>query len=60
MQEREPATYARTPLEQLLARHDEAALEYVTDALLHGRELEPDAVPAAEAHDTEDDVISAG
>src|SRR5512139_2871114 len=60
MQEREPASYARTPLERLLARHDNAALDYVTDALLHVRELDPDAVPAAETEHADDDDISAG
>jgi tRNA-dihydrouridine synthase 3 len=60
MQEREPATLARTPLEQLLARHDDAALDYVTDALLHQRELDPDAVGGDEGRATEDDDISAG
>jgi tRNA-dihydrouridine synthase 3 len=60
MQEREPASHARTPLEELLARHDDAALDYVTDALLYDRPLDPEAVPAHEARMTEDDEISAG
>jgi hypothetical protein len=36
MQQRESRPEPRSPLEALLGRDDEAALEYVTDELLHG------------------------
>jgi tRNA-dihydrouridine synthase 3 len=39
MQQRESAWAHRSPLEALLARNDEAAIEYVTDELLGGGEL---------------------
>ena len=40
MQTRESAFVARSPLEALLARTDEAALDYVTDQLVS---VDPDA-----------------
>jgi tRNA-dihydrouridine synthase 3 len=45
MQARESAFAPRSPLEALLSRSDEAALEYVTDELLNGGDLgrPPDA-----------------
>ncbi|MGE3277492.1 MAG: tRNA-dihydrouridine synthase family protein [Vicinamibacterales bacterium] len=45
MQEREPDPLARTPLERLLARADEPALDYLADALLDARPIDPDEVP---------------
>lgn len=50
MQHREEAPVLRSPLEALLARSDDAALDYVTDRLLNGEPLVPDGVltqPAA-------------
>ena len=58
MQGREPAFLARSPLEALLARTDEPALDYVTDQLLDGREL--DAPPAAAASVDCEDLVEAG
>lgn len=45
MQTRESSFQPRSPLEALLARSDDAALDYVTDQLLAGEDL--DAPPAA-------------
>jgi tRNA-dihydrouridine synthase 3 len=45
MQQREADPLARTPLEALLARSDEPALDYVTDCLLAGRPLDAAAAP---------------
>lgn len=39
MQQRESAFVPRSPLEALLARTDDVALDYVTDALLNGTEV---------------------
>lgn len=47
MQQREAAPAVRSPIEALLSRGDEPALEYVTDRLLAGEALDPGAVPAA-------------
>jgi tRNA-dihydrouridine synthase 3 len=47
MQHRESAFEPRSPLEALLARTDEAALDFVTDALLDGRELDHPPPPGA-------------
>lgn len=58
MQERESSWTARSPLESLLARTDEAALDYVTDQLMTGGDLSnpPDiSAPTAEA-----DLVEAG
>lgn len=46
MQEREPACFARTPLETLLARADEAALDWLADRLIAREEIDPRAAPA--------------
>ena len=45
MQQRESAFAPRSPLEALLARHDDAALDYITDELIRGGDLSrpPDA-----------------
>lgn len=58
MQGREPAFVARSPLEALLARTDDAALDYVTDQLLDGGDLDGPPPPAA-AVDRED-LVEAG
>jgi hypothetical protein len=34
MQQRESAFVPRSPLETLLARHDDAAIDYITDQLI--------------------------
>jgi tRNA-dihydrouridine synthase 3 len=58
MQQREGAWAHRSPLEALLARSDEAAIEYMTDELLNGGDLSsPPPVGAAAA---ENDLIEAG
>jgi tRNA-dihydrouridine synthase 3 len=59
MQEREGGWSSRSPLEALLARSDDAALDYVTDELLAGGDLSrPPAAgtPAA----TDADLVEAG
>ena len=58
MQQREGAWAHRSPLEGLLARSDDAAIEYMTDELLNGGDLStPPAVGAAAA---ESDLVEAG
>jgi tRNA-dihydrouridine synthase 3 len=58
MQQREGAWAHRSPLEALLARSDDAAVDYVTDQLLTGGDLsEP---PAAGAIATDTDLVEAG
>jgi tRNA-dihydrouridine synthase 3 len=58
MQQREGAWAHRSPLEALLARSDEAAIEYMTDELLNGGDLsKPPAVGAVAA---ESDLVEAG
>ena len=49
MQEREEVPAVRTPLEALLARSDEAGLDYVSTCLLAGEPIEPSRAPAAAA-----------
>jgi len=44
MQTRESGGFARSPLEALLARSDDTALDYLADALIAGRTCDPDAV----------------
>lgn len=46
MQERESMDFMRTPLERLLARQDEAAHTWLTERLLAGDEIDPEAAPA--------------
>lgn len=46
MQQREPASWVRTPLEHLLARDDAAALDYVADCVIDGQPLDPARAPA--------------
>jgi tRNA-dihydrouridine synthase 3 len=58
MQHREQMSDPRSPLEALLARTDEAALEYVTQQLLHdGDFADP---PPASAPTPESDLVEAG
>jgi tRNA-dihydrouridine synthase 3 len=58
MQQREAAFEARSPLEALLARTDDAALDYVTDELLADGDLgDP---PPAGLRAREDDLVEAG
>lgn len=45
MQERESLTFARSPLEALLARHDEEAHAWIVERLLAGDEIDPTAAP---------------
>ena len=60
MQERESAFSPRSPLEALLGRGDEAAIDYITDELLRGGDLR-NPPPAAPAHDeAETEVVEAG
>jgi tRNA-dihydrouridine synthase 3 len=58
MQQRESAREARTPLDALLARTDDAAIDYVTDALIDGREMSDP--PAATAPVADADLVEAG
>jgi tRNA-dihydrouridine synthase 3 len=58
MQQRESAFAPRSPLEALLARHDDAAIDYITDALLDGRAL--DDPPPAGAVSSEEVLAAAG
>lgn len=58
MQHREADFVPRSPLESLLARNDDAALDYVTDELLSDGDL---SHPPAIGQDTiEDDLVEAG
>ena len=56
MQTRESSFTARSPLEALLARTDDAALDYVTDQLMNGGALDapPDAGVDQESHPLRD------
>jgi tRNA-dihydrouridine synthase 3 len=58
MQGREPVFAARSPLEALLARTDDAALDYITDALATGGRL--DDPPPATAQAAEPVEVEAG
>ena len=63
MQHREQLTDPRSPLEALLARTDDAALEYVTDELLNGGGLgAPPPLPDSERASAaaESDLVEAG
>jgi tRNA-dihydrouridine synthase 3 len=58
MQQREANVVPRSPLEALLGRHDDAALEYVTDQLLAGGDF---ASPPGEGLRSENpDAVEAG
>jgi tRNA-dihydrouridine synthase 3 len=58
MQQRESAPTPRSALEALLARHDEAALEYVTDQLLSGGDFA--SPPEPRAADEPAEMVEAG
>jgi tRNA-dihydrouridine synthase 3 len=58
MQERESGFVPRSPLEALFSRHDDAALDYVTDALIDGGDLAHPPEPGTRT--TEDDLVEAG
>ncbi len=61
MQLREVITAPRSPLEALLARNDDPALDYVTDRLLHGEPLDdPPAPPVSGVVERRDDPVEAG
>ena len=53
MQQRESAFEPRSPLEALLARSDDAALDYVTDRLLAGEDLDGPPPPGQTAPEAE-------
>jgi tRNA-dihydrouridine synthase 3 len=55
MQTRDTGFEPRTPLEALLARPDEPALEYVCDRLMAGAPVDPAEAPAPGAEASEDD-----
>jgi tRNA-dihydrouridine synthase 3 len=58
MQQRESSSVPRSALDALLARTDDAALDYVTDALLHDGDLT--SPPAASAPVADADLVEAG
>jgi tRNA-dihydrouridine synthase 3 len=58
MQRRESGVPPRSPLEALLARHDDAALDYVTDELITSGDFS--RPPAPGAHFDEPDMVEAG
>jgi tRNA-dihydrouridine synthase 3 len=63
MQFREVLTEPRSPLEALLARGDDGALDYVTDELLNGGSLSsppPISVAADERRREQDETVEAG
>ncbi len=60
MQHREESPVLRSPLEALLARADDAALDFVTDALLAGEPLDPGRAPAVNEEAAETDVEAEG
>lgn len=61
MQEREGTWTARSPLEALLARSDDAALDFVTDQLLAGGDLaNPPATRAPSTADADANLVEAG
>jgi hypothetical protein len=60
MQQRESLGTARSPLEALLARTDDAALDYVTDELLNGGDLSNPPSSGEAAHVTDLAEVEAG
>jgi tRNA-dihydrouridine synthase 3 len=58
MQQRESAFVPRSPLEALLARHDDAAIDYITDQLIDGGDLA--SPPAPGETESEPAVTAAG
>jgi len=59
MQERESSCFARTPMEALLARADEAALDWLADTLIAQEEIDPSDAPAPAGADVEIDSAEA-
>ena len=55
MQTRESMTFARSPLEALLARGDDAALDWLADRLLARDDVDPGRGPGAARAAPEDD-----
>jgi tRNA-dihydrouridine synthase 3 len=51
MQEREGVDWAQTPLDRLLVRQDEAAHAWLTERLIAGDQIDPEAAPAPSAED---------
>lgn len=60
MQTREPATFARSPLEALLSRGDEAALAWLSARLVARMEIDPAEAPAPTAAADDRDEPPAG
>lgn len=58
MQQRESLFAPRSPLEALLARHDDAAVDYITDELIDGGDLS--SPPSPSESETEPAVTAAG
>jgi tRNA-dihydrouridine synthase 3 len=55
LQLREPTGWARSPLEALLARSDQAAHGWIADRLLAGEEVDPAEAPLPDREPTEDE-----
>ncbi len=60
MQQRETDPLLGSPLEELLARADDAALDYVTSCLLNGAPLDTAAAPAVQDAAAEADLVGEG
>ena len=60
MQVREPMTFARSPLEALLARGDDAALDWLADRLLARDDVGPAEAPASTSVPEESDDSAEG
>jgi hypothetical protein len=62
MQQRESAFVPRSPLESLLARNDDAAIDYITDALLGDGDLSAPPPPATReaTADAAPEIVEAG
>jgi tRNA-dihydrouridine synthase 3 len=52
MQQRESAFVPRSPLEALLARHDDAAVDYITDELIDGGDMASPPPPSETASES--------
>jgi hypothetical protein len=60
MQQREGSWATRSPLETLLARSDDAALDYITDQLLRNEDLSAPPAPAQTSSSGETELVEAG
>jgi hypothetical protein len=60
MQVREPMTFARSPLEALLARGDDTALDWLADRLLARDGVVPAEAPAPTSIPEENDELAEG